>query len=160
MRNISPAGLQALLASESDSLILPAITIQHPSLPADIRLVADTQDQTLEGFVYLGCPFRLYLATDNEDTAPTARIAVDNVDRQLVSAIRSATTNPDCLLEVWRVPPTGTAVREAGPMRFTLMSVTVDAQKIEGTLGYKTDVLNEPATNDRFTPQLAPGLFA
>jgi hypothetical protein len=50
--------------------------------------------------------------------------------------------------------------REIGPDRYALLSVRVDAAVAEGVLGYQNDFLNDPAQQDRFTPAVAPGLFA
>jgi len=158
-RAISLSGLQSLMAQETNHSWHCALTISGPSM-ATVRAIQNTVDVVYGAATYLACPFELTLAQDTEDSVPQATVRVDNVSRDLVTAIRTAAYSPDVDLEVFRIDTAGTVTREVGPMRFSLLTTKVDALVIEGTLGYLTDFLNESATKDRFVPSIARALFA
>lgn len=159
MRTVTLQGLQSMFAETSGAAWLPAATITHEDLPDTIRVVANTEPITYAGNEYLGCPFELYLAADTEQSVTQAKIKIDNVSNDISMAIRAPSTSPSIDLEIFRVDPNGTVTREVGPDHYLLLSAKVDAAVAEGTLGFEADFLNEPATCDRFTPSVAPGLF-
>ncbi len=159
MRNLSLAGLQSLMAQETEHSWHCAISISGPSM-LTVRAIQNTVDVVYGAFTYLACPFELVLAQDSEEQVPQATIRVDNVSRDLIAAIRSAEYSPDVDLEIFRIDAAGTVTREIGPMRFSLLQAKADALVIEGTLGYLTDFLNESATKDRFVPTIARALFS
>lgn len=159
MRAITLSGLQSLMAQETDHSWHCAISISGPGM-ATVRAIQNTVDVVYGAFTYLACPFELTLAQDSEDSVPQATIRVDNVSRDLITAIRTAEYSPDVDLEIFRIDAAGAVTREVGPMRFSLLSTKADAMVIEGALGYLTDFLNESATKDRFVPSIARALFA
>lgn len=160
MRAITTDGLRSMFAETTGSAWLPALTITHADLPDTIRVVANTVEIAYGGNVYLGCPFELFLAQDTESTVTQAKIRIDNVSGDLSLAIRAPSTPPTVDVEIFRVDADGTVTREIGPDRYSLLSARVDAAVAEGVLGYQNDFLNDPTQQDRFTPAVAPGLFA
>jgi hypothetical protein len=161
MRSLTLEGVQSLFAQDTASVWLPALTFAPPEGEAGdvLRVVSNMVDIEYEGNTYVACPFELSLANDSEEAAPQVQVRVDNVSQDLTRAVREASGSPIVVLEVFRVNPAGTVTREMGPAEFSLLSVTVDTLLVEGSLGYQTDVLNEPAVVHRFTPNVAPGLF-
>lgn len=159
MRTVSAGALQAMLSESTAAVFCGAVVVSHPELPAPVYLVANTQAVQHAGDTYQAVPFQLILSPDNESSPPQARIILDNVDRMLVSAVRALQDPPAIDLSVFRIDQNNLVTRELGPMPFHVLHVTADAQRMELTLGYNFDLLNEPAMRYRFTPSLAPGLF-
>jgi hypothetical protein len=162
MRTISLAGLQAMLAEQTDYAFIAGAKISHPSYsdPAlPFYCCANHKDLTLGGVLHTAIPFAITLAADVDDHVPVAKIKIDNIERTLVQALRTMTSPPDIELSIWRVAVDLSAVREIGPLPFTLTAVEFDAVSIDGTLSFSADWLNEAAVADLFSPKVAPGLF-
>lgn len=147
---------QAVNAQETDEVFLLLLTIDHAELGAPIRVVCDKADVTSGGDTYSQFAFQVSLPDDREDRPPRVTLRIDNVDRQIVQAIRTITSAPSVTLEVVLASDPDTI--EAGPFDFELRSARYDALLVEGELGFEP-VLDEPFPAQRFTPQLYPGLF-
>ena len=68
-------------ATEAPLILLE---ISHPQLTQPVRVVNDTQDLLSNGNTYVGFPFRCVLPDDFENQLPKARLAIDNVSRDLM----------------------------------------------------------------------------
>lgn len=163
MRSVSLQGLQSLLAEETASVWVFGISIHpgddDPDQYDPNYFVANTQNIEFAGQVYTALPFEITLAADNEESAPMARVRIDNVSRLLSEAIRKTNYAPVINIRLFRIDQENQVHLELGPSKFTLLSATVNALTVEGTLGYSNDFLNEPASHARFTPSVAPALF-
>lgn len=159
MREISADGMISLFAEATGQVWLAALTLADPAnvLPT-LRAVANTEDLDYGGHTYTACPFEWILADDTEQSVAQAKIRIDNVSQEISLAIRQITEPPLIDLEIFRVDTVGTVHRELGPSRFSLLTCSVDALVIEGTLGYEHDFLNESAQQYSFTPSVCPGL--
>jgi hypothetical protein len=164
MRNVSLQGLQSLVAEETASVWVFAISIHpnddDPNQYEPNYFVANTQDVTFANQMYLALPFELSLAADNEESAPQARLKIDNVSRLLSEAVRQTNFAPTIYVRLFRIDENNVVHLELGPSRFNLLSASVNAQTVEGVLGYSNDFLNEPASHAKFTPSVAPALFS
>tara|TARA_A100000171_G_scaffold28305_3_gene26442 strand:+ start:2717 stop:3202 length:486 start_codon:yes stop_codon:yes gene_type:complete len=158
-RAISASGLRELFAQESGHVLLAAVTFDHADLDDPVRLVNDMQSLQHNGTTYLGLPFELTLPPDSEDEIPTLQMKLDNVDRSLVTLLRSVEGPPAVDVEIVRVDPQGATTSELGPLPFSLLDSRFGATSVTLKIGYLTDVLNEPATREIFNPSVAPGLF-
>jgi len=150
--------IAALFAQETDAVYLPLLTITHASLGTPIRLVADTVDLVYGGNTYTALPFDVSMPADTEDRISEVPVTIDNVDRAIVTAIRSITSPPSVYLEIV-MKLAGSATSQIPSTKYRLNGVKYDATKITGTLGVAADYLNEPAVKDRFDQINAPGLF-
>lgn len=164
MRSVSLQGLQSLLSEETESVWCFAVSL-YPAEDDPVQydpshFVANTQNVTFGGQMYTALPFEVTLAADTEDSPPQAKIRIDNVSRELSEAIRRTNYAPLAYIRVFRIDGSGEVHLELGPSKFTLLSATVNAATVEGTLGYSSDFLNEPASHSRFTPSIAPALFS
>lgn len=155
-RDLSLTARQALAAAESSEVWLCLVEIEHESLTAPIRLVANTQDVVHGGDTYTAYPFRLALPEERDDQLTQVRFEIDNINRLLMVAVRSITTPAAFRLKV--VLASDPEVVEAGPFEFTLRDVQYDAFVISGVLMYE-DVMNEPWPADTFTPASFPAIF-
>ena len=104
-------------------------------------------------------PLQIVLAPDIEENAPMAQVIIDNISRELIDELRSWESAPTITIELFRITPNNEVTLEVIVEDFELKDIKYDATTITGTLGFERDILNEAATKDRFTPNVAPGLF-
>lgn len=159
-RTISATALQAVLAQQTDVIILTLVEIDHADLASPLRFVNNTENVTLSGNTYTAAAFDFRMPDDVEDNIPMAQISLDNVDRQIIEAVRPLNTAPDitvyvCLLD----EGTMSCSIEIGPLSFKLKSFDYDADVIKGDLGYEENFLNEGYPKYSFNPRTSAGLF-
>lgn len=157
-RTLSNTARRALYAQETGEVFLLLLVISHPSLPAPIRVVNNSEDVVSGGFTYQRFPFELALPPESDEAPPTVTLRIANADRQIVQAVRSL-AGEAMTVDLSVILASSPDTIEAGPYRFTLRDVSYDAAIVEGTLRFE-DVLNEPFPADSFTPARFPGLFA
>ena len=155
-RTLSAAATSAIFSQETDEVFLVLMVISHASLAADIRLVNNTVDLVSRTNNYIGFPFGISLPDDSTESIASVALTIDNIDRQIVDAIRSIATPPDVTIEVVMASSPDTV--EAGPFNMTLKNVDYDAMVVTGELMFE-DVLNESFPGDKFQPVDFPGLF-
>jgi hypothetical protein len=132
-------------------------SLYKAGLFAPIRVVDNTVNVHKGGNVYLPFPFQVTMPDEREDRMPNVQLRIDNVDKQIVDALRAIDTAPTVSLSV--VLDSTPDVVEAGPFLFTLRRGTYDVNSVVGDLEYE-DVLREPIPGDTFTPSNFPGVFA
>jgi hypothetical protein len=155
-RNVSSVFRQAAYAQQTDQIYLVCLEINHASLAQPIRVVNNYSNITSGGNEYIGFPFDIELPQDFEDALPNVNIAICNVDRQIVYAIRSLTGPPTITMFVVLASSPNTI--EAGPYTMTLRSANYDAMAVSGTIVPEI-VADEAFPGDYFTPGNFPGLF-
>lgn len=155
-RSLSTTAKAAIFGSDTGQVFLLLLTISHASLSASLRFVNNYTDIVSNGNTYTAFPFEITLPDDKEESLPQMRLAIDNVDRQIVNAIRSLTSPPTVTLDVILASAPNTL--EASFSGFVLRNVTYGELVVEGALLLE-DVLNESFPQHSFTPNTAPGLF-
>jgi hypothetical protein len=155
-RNLSSLTRQALYAAETGEIFLVLLTLSHAGLSAPIRVTSDAVTTLSRGNTFVSFPFDLVLPDDQENRAPRARLVIDNIDRQIVTAVRSLSTPLTALIEIVRAADPD--VVEARFIDFKLTNVSYDAHKVEGDLTIE-DFTSEPFPAASFSPSLFPGLF-
>lgn len=155
-RSLSSIARRAVNASETGEAFLLLLTISHDELPEPIRVVNNTEDIVSRGETYQGCPFEFELPGDDAERVESVQIAVDNVDRRIVDALRQISGAPKVDLEV--ILASEPDVVEAGPFSMTFVSAEWDAIVVSAQLGYE-DVLTEPFPGHAYVPADYPGLF-
>lgn len=155
-RTLSGPAVRAVMAQDTAEVFLLLLTIAHATLADDIRLVCNTVDIVSRGQTYIGLPFEITLPSEQEDRVPQMRLRVDNVNREIVQAVRTMTSPATVTVEVILASSLDTV--EASFAGFTLRAVTYDALVVEGTLALE-DVLSEPYPEGTFTPNLFPAIF-
>ena len=159
MRTVSPGTMRDMFAQETSRTVLVCLTISHPSITPPIRLVSNTVDLSWGGNTFIGMPFEITLADEDESTISDVVLNIDNVDRRMVEAVRTIQAPPMILLQMISVDAAGTITQELGDMQFRLQKVDGDALVLSSTLGFEADYLNEPAVRHHFDPATSPGLF-
>jgi hypothetical protein len=155
-RTVSGLTRQALYAAETGEVFLILLTISHPQLVAPIRVTSDGVDTSSRGNSFIAFPFELVLPDDQESKSPRARLIIDNIDRQIVSAVRSLTSSPNILIEIVRAA--APEVVEAQFIDFKLVNISYDSHVVQGDLTLE-DFTAEPFPAGSFSPNLFPGLF-
>lgn len=155
-RALSLAARTALNAAETGEAFLILLTFTHPGLAAPIRVSGDAVETVSRGETFAAYPFDLLLPDDGEGKSPRARIVIDNIDRQIMAAVRSLQSAPTLLIEIVRAADPDTV--EAVFHDFRLQNVTYDSQAIEGDLSIE-DFTAEPYPAASFSPSLFPGIF-
>jgi hypothetical protein len=169
-RNVQQSFRISSESSFADEVNLIFLRITHPSITT-IRVVNDTKNYMLDtgsGLqTYIGFPFDIEILSDDE-SPPTARLTIQNVDPRIGDSIRTLTTPPIISIELYssadwnlsvvpRVPiVTPTKVYGAGPL--FLINVSVDILAITGQIvGWDYQQRVWPA--ERATEANFPGLF-
>lgn len=159
--SISADALKEMFAQESGCVFLSLLTVLDTTTSELIRFVDDNVDLVYGGNTYIAAPFQpIWSADEDEDTVPNVKIVVDAVDQRLVDALRSITEPPTATMELIMKKPNGVISSEIGPIDMLILGYdNMTHGSIELTLGFESDVLNEFATKDRFSPGLSPGIF-
>ena len=155
-RSITTTARQATYDAETSEAFLILLTLTHPDLAGPIRVVNNGVDVVSGGDTFIAFPFRLSLPTDSDERPPRARLSIDNVDRQIVTAVRQVSGPIGVLMEIVLASDPDTI--EASFPDFELTEVRYDALVVEGDLGIEAFV-REPFPGDRFTPSGYLGLF-
>lgn len=155
-RSLSSVAKSAIFAQETGEVFLLMLTISHATLTAPIRVVNNTENITSNGNLFTAFPFMLTLPDEREDQPPRMHITIDNVDRQIVQAVRNMTSPPTIQLDVILASQPDTL--EASFPGFTLRQANYDVLTVEGDLTLE-DVVLEPFPALSFAPQTFPGLF-
>jgi hypothetical protein len=155
-RTVTATARQAVYDAETSEAFLILLTLTHADLAGPIRVVNNAVDVVSGGDTFLAFPFRIRLPSDTDERPPRATLQIDNVDRQIVTAIRTVTGAIGVLMEVVLASDPDTV--EASFPDFTLRQVTYDALVVQGELSLEPVVL-EPFPAQRFTPSAFPGLF-
>lgn len=153
---ISTGARRAVYAPESDEVFLVLLTIDHDSLDEPIRVVNNLEKITSRGEEFIAFPFDISLPDDKEDAPPRARLAIDNVSREIGQAIREIVGPPSVMIEVVMASAPDTV--EASFPNFLLRNVSYDAAVVSGELMVE-DLTREPFPARKFTPGAYPGVF-
>lgn len=157
-RAISPTALAQMFAQESAHTFHVLAVFSHASF-ATVRIANNTlSDIVFEANTYIALNFEANLGVDEENDTSPIDLSVDNTSLDLVDMLRSVQTRIDVALSLIRIDTAGTITREIGPVNYKVLGSKIDTE-ITLTMGIEADILNAAATQDRFTPSVAPGLF-
>lgn len=148
--------LAQIFAQESNDPFLLLVTLEHESLAAPIRLVANTESVTSRGNLFEAFPMKLRLAVDDGESDKQVSIEFDNVGLTLIDALRSITDPLKAKLELVlaSLPNTVQIVIED----LKMSAVTYSRQSVQATLYFDSFMTTE-MTSERYTPSKYPSLF-
>jgi Domain of unknown function (DUF1833) len=155
-RSLSTAAVSALYASETGEGFAVLLTLSHAQLDSPLRVAGSDGPITSRGDTFMPYPFKITLPDDAERQSPEARLVIDNVDRQIILALRNLDTAPQVTIEIVRVADPNTV--EARFDSFRLGQVSYDMHMVEGFLSLE-DFTAEPFPAGCFSPGHFPGLF-
>ena len=155
-RTLSSTLKAAVYGQETDEVLVVLIEIDHADLANPIRVCSNAGDVVSNGNTFVAFPFELTLPDDQDNAAPRASLRIDNVDRQIVQAIRTIGSPPSVRIMVVLASDPDTI--EADWDGFTLRVASYDALTVAGEI--LTDAFeDEPYPAASFTPGRFPGLF-
>lgn len=155
MRTMSPAAVAATMALNSSEVFLLLLTISHPDLEDDLRFVNNLESVTSNGELFVAFPFEVELPAQKDDSPGEARIRIDNIDRDIVKAVRTLTSPPTVKFEVIMASSPDTVEAEFTGM--VLRNTSYDALIVRGVLRFE-DLLSEPVSI-QITPSRFPAMF-
>ena len=156
-RSLSTTLKAQINGQNSNDPLIPLIEISHADITT-LRFADNGENITSNSNTYNAFPFNIAIPNDTEKSIPRVTLAIDNVDRQLVQAVRSITAGgdyPDVKLSLVLASTPDTV--EAS-FDFKLKSASYDRFIVSGVLSYE-DILSESFPQKRFTPDLYPGIF-
>lgn len=147
---------QSAFADATGDVWLVLLTISHPDLADDIRVVNNTEQITSNGQVFLSFPFEINLPDEKDDAPSRAKLTIDNVSREIGQTIREITTPPQITIEVIRAEDP--EFIEVSWPNFWLRNVSFNANQVRGDLVLE-DFTDEPYPAGTFVPSAFGGLF-
>jgi hypothetical protein len=133
------------------------LTIAHPQLAVPIRIVSDTQDITSNGNNFIAMAFRVSLPDNFSQQMPRARIAIDNIGRELTQWLEASNGGAGATVQIQQVMRDAPNVIEAD-FTLDLINVSQNMMEVSGELGYE-DTLNRPGMVATYRPENCPGVF-
>lgn len=155
-RSLTNETRAALHAPETDEIFAVLLTLAHEDMPEPLRVCSGGLDIISRGENFIAYPFALTLPEDEEGRSPRARLCIDNVERQIMQAVRGLTSSPVVTVEIIRTAAPDVVEARFDDFRFT--NITYDSQAVEGDLSVE-DFTAEPYPAASFSPSLFPGLF-
>lgn len=156
MRLLSPTFIRAMNSQESDEVILPLVKLSNPAWQDSVRLVHDYNPITHNGEEYTPFAFSIYLPDDDAEGIPVLKWTVDNVNRELVTLLRSVRDKINARV-IWVLASDPDYI-EVGPFDVEMTAVEYDAQTLSGTMQIEP-ILDEPFGHLIMTPKTTPGIF-
>lgn len=164
-RTLSPEAKEALFAERTSEVFITLVTLNHPSFTQPARFSSDPtqvlpdagERGTLsQGEEYLFLPFEFDLPAQDDTGIANARIVIDNIDRRIVAAARTANSAVDVTISV--VLASNPDVHEITISGFKIDKVNYNAVELSGVISVEYFDL-EPFPAKRFTPSDYPGIF-
>ena len=157
-RALSTAMKAAVTAAQTSAVALAILEIDHSDLGSPIRVVNNNDDITSNGNVYSKFPFLISLPDDDHDQLSNVTLQIDNVDRQIVTAIRTMSNGERPTVAFSIILSASPDTIEAGPFNFSVQQTSADAFSVYAQLAFE-DILNMRFPSHKITPQTVPGIF-
>lgn len=157
VREYSAAYKSTLSQVSSPESPLILLEISHPDLTQPVRVVNDTVDINSNGNLFIGCPFRVTLPDDIEQSLPKAKLAIDNVGRDLMYWIEKSCGGVGSKVRFIQIMRSRPNLIE-WEITMALTNVQATMQEISAELGF-TNLFSRPAVRFQYRPELAPGIF-
>jgi len=158
--NFSSTFKEALSLPETDEVIIVLITIDHSTFLSPIRVSSDGVDTLSRGDTYVSFPFDLRLPRDAPNGVYRAQLTVDNIDKQIVEALRlipkGAAERPMVTMEI--VLHSDPDHVEASMPDYILSAVSYNKLTVTGDLSVEK-FLNMGFPHKMITPGNFPAAF-
>jgi len=156
VRQLSSGMLQDLFSEDTGEAILALVTISHSSLSEPIRVTSDGVQTVSNGNTFEPFPFEFTFPDQTDEGEITAKLRIDNVDRQITKAVRNAQSWPLVTTQIVRGSDPDTI--EAEFPDFRLSNVSYNKHTVEGTLTLES-LTSQPMGQHSFSPQYFYNLF-
>lgn len=145
-------------AERTGNVVTTLLTLDHPNIGTPLRVTDDKVQTISRGETFIPYPFSARLARNSADTAPSAQLAIGNIDRQIVLALRALPLEPPVSVLIEEVLSSDPEVVERSMAGFELRSADYDAQRVTGALVLDT-LDREPFPAIKYLPSTCPGVF-
>lgn len=156
-RNYSSQYKSTLAKVSAEEAPLVLLEINHESLSSPVRVVNDMQDLTSNGNLFIACPFRYVLPDDFENQLPKARLAVDNIGRDLMYWIETSAGGNGSTVKMMQVMRSRPDTIEWS-ISMNLYNVQVTMREVSAELGFE-NLFAKPAVALQYRPDNTPGIF-
>jgi len=133
------------------------LEISHPQLAQTVRVINDTLDLTHNGNVYTAIPFRVLWPDDQEEQAPRATLAIDNVGKELVQWIEASSGGVGAVVTMKKVLRSNPDFVEL-QVEMDLQAIEMNVSEVQATLGFK-NLFQKPLVRLTYRPETHPGMF-
>ena len=156
-RNLSPQGVESLTSHNSSDVWLLLLTIETDAF-GTVRFVNNSEDIESRGHPFTAYPFQITLPESSLYRDSKATLEIDNVDRRLVTMVRTMTKPARVTIEVIRASDPDDVEIEVKHLFIFNSSWT--AQAIVFELGFD-DIWNSPfpSGTGTYSPRQFPTLF-
>ena len=156
-RSITTTAMREIYASETGAVFLTLLQIIHSSITT-IYLVNNMVDVVYDGVTYTAYPFKFNPPKDKEGAKPGSSITLPNIDRELLSVVRSVTSPITVKAALIMIMPDNSASKEGGWWEYTMKNVSYDMMTISGELEYSLDLDNNISLM-KYNNLTFPGLY-
>lgn len=146
--------LAAVSAPEAPLMLLQ---IDHVDLVTPIRVVNDTQNIVSNGNTFIAYPFKFVLPSDYENQLPKAKIAIDNVGRDLMEWIESSAGAAGATIRFMQIMPSRPNQIE-WEITMSLYNVQVNPVEVTAELGFE-NLFAKPAISIQYRPENCAAIF-
>jgi Domain of unknown function (DUF1833) len=147
---LSSTALQSALAGWTDQIWLECLTFEHASIVTPIRLVNDRQDLVRTAGTFTAFPFEFQDFVRADDQSVIAMITADNVDQQIITALRGITGKPEVTYEAVLFDSPNTV--ERGPMQFEVLGFQTNMTTMSLRISFALSFLSEAFPAGYFAP--------
>jgi hypothetical protein len=155
---ISATLTAATNAQDTTEVLCHFVEISHDDLVTPLRFVDNFDDVVRDGNTYTGYNFEVQFPDEIPDQVPFCQIKIDNIDRAMVTQIRTLSGLKRMTITVSEALYSSPDTTERGPYEFELYDVDYGAAEIIGRMSYE-DFMNDRFPKDRQTAQNQPGLY-
>lgn len=140
----------------SEEKLISLITVKHPTLLTQVRLVQDSVPITFENEEYIPFPMNIKMDNQVENELPEAQISIPNASRQIVKWVDESMGARGGTIEVV-ITRRSTLEREYGVV-FNIESVNITSDEILFKVSVQNN-LTKPAIRWTYDTNHAIGLF-
>jgi hypothetical protein len=153
---LSDPATRAVLAPETDKVFLHLLTIEVAG-GSPLRLVDNTQDIVSRGETYSAVGFSIILPEQNADGPRPCKLAIDNTDLSIFTAIKWA-VGRTVTVTVCVIMADTPDVYERGPLKYRLRNVRATKESIEGEV-YDFCLADRKFPRHTYSPEDFEGMY-
>lgn len=155
-RSLTSTLKNAIFAQETGEAIVTLLTIDHSTFGSPLRY-CDAEADVISGIrTFVAAAFKVTLAHQTDNGVPKIVLEVDNITKEVVTALDSLLTPPTVDIEY--VLESSPSTIEIGPEQFTADDITYNSVSLRANLSYE-NILTTQIPKDTFTPLTVPGIF-
>lgn len=157
MPNVSPTLRDRIMRSSAPESPLALAELRHPQLATTVRVVNDTSEVIHNGLPYAPIPFRLIWPDDQEEQAPKATLAIDNIGLELTQWVDKSHGGMGATVTFKKILRSNPDYVELA-VELELQGIEMTTTEILLTLGHR-NLFHRPLVRMHFRPETHPAIF-